>query len=74
MASERKEIVREGVQRHRARMREQGMRPVQLWVADVRSSAFLAEARRQSEAVARSRHAVDDQAFVDDLSEGAWGP
>jgi hypothetical protein len=34
-------------------------------VPDVRSPKFAAEARRQSLAVARSKHAADDQAFVD---------
>ena len=65
---------REDVRRHRQRLRERGLRPVQIWVPDVRSPAFLAEARRQSELVARSPHAADDQAFADALAdEAAWG-
>jgi hypothetical protein len=36
---------------------------------DVRSPKFAAEAHRQSRAVARSRHAVKDQAFIDAISE-----
>jgi hypothetical protein len=44
------------------------MRPIQLWVADVRSPGFAAEARRQSAAVAASEHAADDQAFIDAIS------
>ena len=43
---------------HRARLRRQGLRPIQIWVPDVRSPGFAAEARRQSAAVATSRHAV----------------
>ena len=46
------------------------MRPVQIWVADVRSKAFALAAHRQSLAVAKSSHAKDDQAFVDAIS--AW--
>lgn len=48
-------------------MRAQGMRPVQLWVADVRAPGFAAEAHRQSAAVAASDHARDDQDFIDAL-------
>ncbi len=44
------------------------MRPIQLWVADVRSPGFSAEAHRQSVAVADSEYASDDQAFIDELS------
>lgn len=57
------------VRAHRARLREAGLRPVQIWVPDVRSPQFAAAAHRQSRAVARSRHAADDQAFVDAISE-----
>ena len=32
---------------YRDRLRKQGLRPVQLWVPDTRSPAFVAEARRQ---------------------------
>jgi hypothetical protein len=44
------------------------MRPIQLWVADVRAAGFAAEAHRQAAAVAASEHAADDQAFIDALS------
>lgn len=54
---------------HRARLRAQGLRPIQIWVPDVRASAFRAEARRQSLAVALSAHAGADQAFIDAVSE-----
>ena len=60
---------REKVQAHRQRLRKKGLRPVQIWVPDVRSPAFAAEAHRQSLAVARSPHAAEDQAFVDAISE-----
>jgi hypothetical protein len=35
------------MQTYRERLRKQGLRPVQLWVPDTRSAAFVAEARRQ---------------------------
>ncbi len=58
------------VQEHRQRLREQGLRPIQLWVPDVRSVAFRKEARRQSALVAASSHARKDQAFINGTS--AW--
>lgn len=59
---------RRKVSEHRARLRAQGLRPVQIWVPDVRSAAFAAEARRQSRLAASSPHAADDQAFIDSVS------
>jgi len=60
------------VQKHRAALRAAGLRPIQIWVPDVRSRAFAAKAHRQSLAVAKSRHAQDDQAFIDAISD--WDP
>lgn len=50
------------------RLRRQGLRPVQIWVPDVRAPGFAAEAHRQSALAAASPHAADDQAFVDAIS------
>ena len=44
------------VQKHREALRAQGMRPVQLWVPDTRSSQFAAECRRQSALLAADPH------------------
>jgi hypothetical protein len=60
---------RDKVRAHRARLRRLGLRPIQIWVPDVRSRAFAAEAHRQAVAVAQSRHAQEDQAFIDALAE-----
>ncbi len=60
--------VKKRVREHRRRLRAQGLRPVQIWVPDVRSPEFAREAHRQSEAVATSRHAQDDQGFIDAIS------
>jgi hypothetical protein len=59
------------VREHRERLREQGLRPIQIWVPDVRSPAFRSEAHRQSLAIATSSHAFGDQAFIDAVSD--WG-
>ncbi|MBV9075405.1 MAG: antitoxin MazE family protein [Acidobacteria bacterium] len=56
------------VRAHRARLRKQGLRPIQIWVPDTRSAGFSKEARRQSLAVAHSSQAKDDQAFIDSIS------
>ncbi len=60
---------REKVRAHRKRLRQQGLRPIQIWVPDMRSPAFATEARRQSLAVAKSRHAKQDQEFIDAVSD-----
>lgn len=39
------------VRAHRNRLRQQGLRPIQIWVPDLRSPAFVEEAHRQSLAV-----------------------
>jgi hypothetical protein len=59
---------RDKVRAHRERLRRQGLRPIQIWVPDVRSPAFAAAAHRQSLAVARSRPATEGQAFIDAVS------
>jgi hypothetical protein len=59
------------VREHRDRLREQGLRPIQIWVPDVRSPAFRSEAYRQSAIIAASAHARDDQAFIDAVAD--WG-
>jgi hypothetical protein len=59
---------REKVRAHRERLRAQGLRPIQIWVPDVRAPAFQAEAHRQSVAVAGSPGAGQDQAFIDAVS------
>ena len=62
---------RDKVRAHRERLRRQGLRPIQIWVPDVRSPSFKAKAHRQSLAVASSPHAREDQSFVDAVSD--WG-
>lgn len=59
---------REKVRAHRERLRKQGLRPIQIWVPDMRSPAFRAAAHRQSLAVAKSHKAKADQGFIDAIS------
>ncbi len=59
---------RQKVAEHRARLRAQGLRPIQIWVPDMRAASFRAEAHRQSAAVAASAGEARDQAFIDAVS------
>ena len=61
--------TRQKVSEHRARLRAQGLRPIQFWVPDTRSPEFRAEAHRQSLAAAASPSAAEDQAFIDAISD-----
>jgi len=70
MATTARSTARNKVRAHRDRLRKLGLRPVQIWVPDVRSEAFARSAHRQSLAVARSSHAKSDQVFVDAIA--AW--
>ena len=60
---------REKVRRHRERLRQQGLRPIQIWVPDVRAPSFRVQAHRQSLAVAESAMAYEDQVFIDAVSD-----
>lgn len=60
------------VRRHREKLRAQGLRPIQIWVPDVNDPKFIAEARRQSLAIAQSPHEKADQAFIDSLWDDAF--
>jgi len=64
-----KKSSRNKVREYRKRLRAQGLRPVQIWVPDVTSPSFRAEAHRQSLAIANSQQEADDQAFVDSISD-----
>ncbi len=64
---------RDKVRLHRERLRAQGLRPVQIWVPDVRARSFISAARKQSKAVAASELAGADQQFIDALAEDDAG-
>ena len=68
-ARSRSKSSRDKVRAHRQRLRQQGLRPIQIWLPDLRSPAFVAEAHRQSLAVATSPHAAEDQDFIDAISD-----
>jgi hypothetical protein len=57
------------VQKHRQSLRAAGLRPIQIWVPDVRSKSFVVQARRQSLAIARSAQEQDDIAFIESTAD-----
>jgi hypothetical protein len=63
---------RDKVRAHRERLRRRGLRPIQIWVPDVRSRRFALEAHRQSLLVGTDAREREEQAFVDAIS--AWPP
>ncbi len=65
----KKPSVKIRVQAHRERLRAQGLRPVQIWVPDVRSEEFVRQAHLQSTAVAHSKYATEDQGFIDEITD-----
>lgn len=69
MSSSRPKTSREKVRAHRERLRRQGLRPLQIWVPDVRSPSFRRAAHGQSLDVARSNHAAANQDFIEAISE-----
>jgi hypothetical protein len=60
--------VRDRVGEYRRRMRERGLRPLQVWVPDVRTATFAAEAHRQASLVAGADESNDDQDFIEAVS------
>lgn len=60
---------RDEIREHRRQLRAQGLRPVVIWVPDVTSPSFRAEAHRQSLAVSNCAGADEDQAFIDSVSD-----
>jgi Protein of unknown function (DUF3018) len=69
MAVSGPKLSRVKVRKHRERLRRRGLRPIQIWVPDVRTPAFRSQAHRQSLAVAASTRATEDQAFIDSVSD-----
>ena len=69
MSATKPKPSRERVKEYRSRLRAQGLRPIQIWVPDVDSPEFKAEARRQSLLVASSPGEAEDQAFIDSITD-----
>jgi hypothetical protein len=63
----RKKVIRRA-QKHGESLRAAALRRIQIWVPDVRSKSFAAQARRQSLAIARSPQEEDDLTFIESVA------
>ncbi len=57
----------EKMQTYRAKLRRQGLRPVQLWVPDTKAPGFADAIRRQSLLISNSAGEERDIAFIEGL-------
>ena len=57
------------VQKHRAALRESGLRPVQIWVPDTRRTGFAAECRRQSMRLMGDAHERDTADWLEAVAD-----
>lgn len=66
--------IRTRVQKHRASLRAQGLRPIQIWVPDTRRAGFLEECARQSRLAAEADATEPGlKAFMDTILEDTEG-
>lgn len=54
--------------RYRHRLREQGLRPVQLWVPDIRDPAFVARVQKEVSSLSKARES-DALAFIESAAD-----
>jgi hypothetical protein len=57
------------VRKHRDSLRAAGLRPIQIWIPDVRSKHFATQARRQSRAIAQSAREQEDLTFIESIAD-----
>ena len=59
---------------YRARLRAAGLRPVQIWVPDVRAPRLAEEVRRQSLLAARQSGEIEALAFIEEAADTGEHP
>lgn len=59
--------------RYRVRLREQGLRPIQIWVPDTRRPGFAEECRRQSQLVSNNQHEREHLDFAAEAASTVEG-
>jgi hypothetical protein len=62
-------VVTERVKRYRDKLRERGLRPVQIWVPDTRRPEFAMECRRQSELLKSDAHEKEMLDFLEQAAD-----
>lgn len=64
-----KSAIASRVEKHRANLRHKGLKPVQIWVPDVRSKGFAAECKRQAILVKNSENEQEINDFIADAAD-----
>ena len=67
--SARAKSSREKVRAYRKRMREKGLRLVQMWLPDTRTSELATEAHRQSLLANRAASAAEDRGWTEAMAD-----
>jgi hypothetical protein len=57
------------VRRHRTRLREAGLRPMQIWVPDTRRAGFAEECRRQSRLLRNDPHEAETLGWLEAVAD-----
>lgn len=57
------------VQKHRAALREAGLRPVQIWMPDTRRAGFAEECRRQSRLLQGDAHERETSDWLEAVAD-----
>lgn len=57
------------VRKHRASLRESGLRPVQIWVPDTRRTGFADECRRQSLLLRSGTHEQETADWLESVAD-----
>ncbi len=66
-----RDALRRKVHHHRARLKAKGLKPVQIWLPDVKAASFRAAARKQARAIAASTAEAGDIGFVEAIADWA---
>jgi hypothetical protein len=68
-------IFTERLKRYREKLRERGLRPVQIWVPDMQRPGFATECRRQSELLKSDAHEKEVLDFLEKAADlESWEP
>jgi hypothetical protein len=65
----------ERVRRRRDKLRAAGLRPVQIWVPDIRAAGFAAECARQAQVIRDAETAgslAEDEAWFEVSDKAGW--
>ncbi len=57
------------VQKHRTKLRNEGLRPLQIWVPDTRRQGFAEECRRQSTLLQNDPHEREIMLFLHEVAD-----